>query len=592
MKNLQFRRDVIRRVMEEPGFARVLWQACAEDIFFYINTFVWTYDPRSKPHTKVPFITYPFQDRGLDLLLDSVEHEYDVVVEKSRDMGASWVCLTAIEWMWHFRSLQTFLLASRTDDYVDKLGDPKSLFWKIDFIHNNLPPWMMPPGFDSSLHRKRGNLVNPANGSVAVGEATTEDLGRGGRFTIAMCDEFAACDCGLGILRSLRDATNTRWFNSTPQGTGNAHYRMVVKSRTNPDEVRPMRFHWPDHPRKRPGLYTSHEGKLELLDKEYRHDLNYKFILDGKLRSPWYDTQCARAATPQEIAQELDIDYLGSGYNFFDVSDIESYIATYCCNPQRKGDLLFDPDTMEPMDFGSSQRGFLSLWCLLNAHDEPPQDRSYVVAVDASAGTGASNSAIAVWDEKTREKVASYVNPFIRPEALAKVAVALCKWFGGALLIWETNGSGRQFGDAVLEIGYGNVFCPTPPGQDTGKRSKKPGWNPTRDNKYALLGYYRQGLHDRDLINRCEQSVGETREYQFMGNNQVEHSAVADNEDPSGAREQHGDRVISDALAVWAMKDRPKPTAKVVTEPPIMSLAHRRKMWKAEREASKGAFVW
>jgi len=54
-----------------------------------------------------------------------------------------------------------------------------------------------------------------------------------------------------------------------------------------------------------------------------------------------------------------------------------------------------------------------------------------VVAVDISAGTGASNSVIVVGDKKTGEKVAEFASPYLKPHELAKLAVAIGKWFKG-----------------------------------------------------------------------------------------------------------------------------------------------------------------
>jgi hypothetical protein len=48
---------MIRRVMVSPEFAGVLRRICAADPFFYINTFVWTINPkRGYLRKKVPFI--------------------------------------------------------------------------------------------------------------------------------------------------------------------------------------------------------------------------------------------------------------------------------------------------------------------------------------------------------------------------------------------------------------------------------------------------------------------------------------------------------------------------------------------------------
>lgn len=133
--NLAFRRDMLLMCGNDAGAARQVKQMCAEDILFYTNVFGWTYDPRQQVR-KLPFITYKgFQDDAILDICDAVQVGEDVSIPKSRCMGASWMGLLAFEWFWHFQSDMSFLLISRNEKYVDEPGNPKSLFWKIDFLH-------------------------------------------------------------------------------------------------------------------------------------------------------------------------------------------------------------------------------------------------------------------------------------------------------------------------------------------------------------------------------------------------------------------------------------------------------------------------
>lgn len=582
-------------------------RVCAVDPFFFINTFVWTINPK-RPHRrkKVPFVTYAYQDDGLDVIFDSLAEGFDVQVEKSRQMGASWLFTAVIQYCWLFRHGQNFLLGSRSDEYVDKSDEKKSLFWKLDFINQNLPGWLMPTGWDPKKHRKVKRIVSPVTHSTMVGEATTEDFGRGGTFTAVLLDEFGACDVGMGILKSTRDATATRWFNSTPKGTGNAHYRIVQLSRQNPKQVRPLRFHWSQHPEYSKGLYrldkegrakpcpgTSKEQLARYLEENEDLIASLKkrgFWEDFKLRSPWFDVQCARATTKAEIAQELEIDYMGAGYQFFEQRDIQELVRLYCCAPRYIGDLEYDLETLSPLKFHEHGNGRLQLWCEL-VHKAPPLGKPYVIGVDSSAGTGASNSVASIWDAKTAEKVGEFVDPNCKPERLAKQVIALCKWFGDAYLIWETNGSGRAFGDAVVEWGYGHFYSRAK-NTETGETGAKAGWAPTRDNKYQLLAHYRGALADRECFNRSETALSETLEYVFLGNNWVEHASISDNEDPSGARDQHGDRVIADALAVKVMGDQPKVVMEIKRQRSLLSVAGRREERRRREQQQKSPYVF
>lgn len=584
--NLRYRAAIHRRVMKEPAFADVLWDTCARDPLYYINAFGTTYDPRRKPFAKLPFITYPFQDEAILGLIAAIG-DHDLLVEKSRDMGASWLCILACEYLWHFRRHQSFLFVSRTEDYVDKADNPKALFWKLDFFLDNLPTWLQPPGYDKNLHRRRLHITNPFTGSVIDGESTTGDVARGDRRTAILLDEFAAVDQGHGVLSATRDATNCRIFNSTPQGTGNAYYKI------RQTDIRKLRLHWSAHPLKAAGLYTTDEdGKLKVLDPEGYLE-GYEPILDGKLRSPWYDGECKRAASAQEIAQELDIDYLGSGYQFFNPASIQEAVRQYARPPILVGDLEHDDTAADPLRFTEEPKGSLRLWFLLDKDGNPPRDHRYVVSVDVSAGTGSSNSTIAAWDEATKEKVLEYANPFIRPEALAKQAVAIARWLGKALLIWESNGPGRQFGSRVVELDYGNIYYRRQEEAISKKVSDIPGWASTKEGKLVLLGEYRAAVEKGMCVNRSKEALEETLEYIFTPDGSVEHSRSRNKVDPTGAKANHGDRVMADALAWKALSEGARRPVQETPEVPVGSLAWRQKQreeakQKPGRELEKG----
>ncbi len=350
--NLRWRKRVIERVLTDPPYADIIWQACRIDPIFYINGFCYTYDPRPKGefgsgHTlfaKLPFILYPFQVTGVLEIIKAIGSN-DLLIEKSRTMGASWFCCAVFEWLWHFFDDVSLLLVSRAEALVDDRENPKALFWKVDYLLNNLPPFLMPPMYNEKIHRRKLHILNPYTRSVIDGESTQGNVARGDRRTAILLDEFAAVEQGIRVLRSTRDATNSRIFNSTPQGTGNAYY---LHRKTG---VKRLRLHWPSHPEYNIGLYeTGSDGELNVLDiKGYPDD--YTPILDGKLRSKWYDRECKRATSPREIAQELDIDYLGSGDQFFNPDAIARAVKEHTLHPAHVGDLSYDIHDGTPIDF-------------------------------------------------------------------------------------------------------------------------------------------------------------------------------------------------------------------------------------------------
>ena len=175
-ENLLFRQTVLKACLDNRELQQEMVNASSRDFLFWINTFVWTFDPR-KQNPVVPFMTWEFQDDAFKIL-DKGIGKHDMLIEKSRDMGASWMILTLFTHRWLFYPMQSFLMVSRKEEYVDKSGDYKGLFQKVDFILDRLPSWMVPVYTRNKLH-----LKNEENGSSIDGESTNGDVGRGDRRT-------------------------------------------------------------------------------------------------------------------------------------------------------------------------------------------------------------------------------------------------------------------------------------------------------------------------------------------------------------------------------------------------------------------------
>lgn len=576
-QNLKYRARIHRRVIEDPSYADVLRDACARDPIFYINAFGYTLDSRpsiDNPFTKIPFILYPFQEKGLLKILHAISApSYDLFIEKTRDMGASWLCVLAFEWMWHFSpklSKPTFIMGSRDKTYVDDAANDKALFWKIDYFHEHQPDWLMPKGYDREQHRHVMKMVNPENGALITGETTTKNFARGARATAILLDEFAAVDQGYAIMPSTLAATKCRIFNSTPQPGGNAYADLRHTS------IKKLTFHWRDHPIKSKGMYrTNTDGTLYVIDHS-GYPKDYKPILDGKLRSPEYDDYESRSS-PRQMASEWDIDYEGSGHQFFTPSAIQEAIRKFARPPILVGDLGYDSVTGEPLTFREREGGHIHLWSLLDGDGKMGGNRKFIVGVDVSVGTGSSNSVLAAYDEANHEKVLEYANPYIRAEDFAFQAVAIARWLNKALLIWERNGPGLPFGSRVIELGYGNIYLRKREDKIFKEVTQEPGWYSDPKTKQSLLEEYRSVVEKGTLINRSKIALEETLEYVFTPTS-VAHSRENDKADPTGAKANHGDRVIADALAYRGLTERkflPKSAKTVI---PIGSLAWRQKM--------------
>lgn len=601
--NLEFRRASLEHGRSSARAAHELWMMCSRDPLFWCNTFVWTYNPRLL-HRVVPFILYDFQERTLlDLVTSTgVVEGYpaqDLLIEKSRDMGASWLCIMAHAWPWQFREFVSFLWVSRKEDLVDKTDDPDSMMWKMDLLIRMQPVFMRPHVLRNKLHFK-----NEETRSTIDGASTTGDVSVGGRRTGMILDEFASVDEGDKIKRGSADVTQSRLFNSTPRGTGNAFYAL------RQSKIARIRLHWTEHPVKSMGLYTAENGRVKILDEAYKFPEGYAFILDGKMRSPWYDAEEVRRASAIDVAQELDIDYLASGSQFFDQETLQKMRERDVRQPYMDpGDALAALRRVMTnklaVETRPRQKVTLGLWCFVQANGEPTHMHDYVIGVDTSSGSDASPSAASVLDLTTNEKVAELTTVNVLPHDFAKYVAAMGRWFGGkkedrerfqgevqqeCLVVPEANGPGQILLTTLRDVGYGALYLrKQKEGSLDDKRTTQPGWYSSKEAKLSLFGDYRRALGDGTFINRSLTAIEEHEKYVYLSDGSVGYAGEGEIEDPSGARHNHGDRTTADALANKGARERSAGEIETEKEVPAGSLLARR---QARRDRARKQELW
>ena len=158
-ENVDYRIRLLDAAQNDTDLQKGLIDLCSRDIVFWWDTFGFTFDPRKEPST-IPMVLYEFQEEAIRSIEEAMGVR-DLCISKSRDMGASWMLLGVFLWRFLFRDGQAFLLISRNEDYVDKAGNPKSLFWKIDFLMQNLPSWMYPNFTRHKLRLSNHEIVEP-----------------------------------------------------------------------------------------------------------------------------------------------------------------------------------------------------------------------------------------------------------------------------------------------------------------------------------------------------------------------------------------------------------------------------------------------
>lgn len=237
-----------------------------------IEDWLFTYDPRKVLEDKNPYMPFMLFDRQKEFVLwvlDRMDYQEEGIVEKSRDMGISWLCLAIAWWLWTFHPGAKVAFGSRVERLVDKAGDPDSLFEKFRIMVRMLPNELKPIGFSMKDHAPTLKAINPENGATLTGEGG-ENIGRGGRNSVYFIDESAFVENQEKVDRALSQNCPTRIHVSTVNGMGN----MFAKKRhggKHPVFI----FDWREDPRKTLEWYALMQATMEPEALAQEVDRNY-----------------------------------------------------------------------------------------------------------------------------------------------------------------------------------------------------------------------------------------------------------------------------------------------------------------------------
>lgn len=233
----------------------------------WIQDWCVTFDPRRKGVKLLPFLLFPRQHDFIQFLWECWLDREDGLVEKARDMGATWEACAFSAWLWLYWAGSVAGWGSRKSEYVDKMGDPKAIFPKIRQILDNLPVWMMPEGFNENVHDNFMRLINPEKGSAITGESG-DSMGRGGRTSIYFKDESAHYEHPEMVEAALGDNTDVQIDISSVNGSANVFYRRRMAGEVwyrgcsiPKGVVRVFIFDWSDHPNKTQEWFDEREAK-------------------------------------------------------------------------------------------------------------------------------------------------------------------------------------------------------------------------------------------------------------------------------------------------------------------------------------------
>lgn len=596
--NARFRRAIAEHAYAGPraeAFREHQKELCKQSWLYWLNCFGWTYVkhhvlpngeqvPITTPGLQwQPFITWPVQDWAGGRIIECVRRGEIGLIDKSRDMGATWLVLAAFTWMWQFHKNLDFLLISRKEEYVDYRGSPRTLFWKIDQLVGRQPAWLRP-----KVYRKHLQIINEDCESTIEGESSTENVGQGDRRSAFMVDEASRFPNLEAAENALADTAASGIYVSTPNGP-TRFSSMRSEFPTMPKRCVIVLGYW-SHPHKGAGrklVKDDATGKVYWSTPWFERE-RYKRSQDGNLND-------------RPIAENLLIDHLASGSLFFSIGAINRQ-REMAMPADHRGEIVFLPDHEldseiaaiqqgEPRRFGWMAKpggGRWELWCPLVADQtgkrRPPQNTTYVFGIDVARGTGASDSVISVFDVERGMKVGQYVCNKTGPYDLAVQAGMAAWWFGGigsgrgggvALVNWETNGSGTEFTRFITRFGVPWLYYRDRIGQHGEEETKQLGWHSSGASKPEALGDYNEALIRGEFVNPSAKSLDQAAEYVYLdsGGSGLDRVGPAKLKDkPASEQRQHGDIVIADMLAWMAARSVPRIELHTVV-PPATSFA-------------------
>ena len=241
--------------------------------------------------------------------------------------------------------------------------------------------------------------------------------------------------------------TGNHYINhNTPFGMGNWYHKTYTDALSGGNPFYPMRLRWDMHPER---------------------DL------------AWYNNM-AQALGPRRTAQEIDGDFLSSGYSVFDLVDIKAIEES-----------LSDFIVIESLMNGA-----------LQIVKEPQRGISFYIGADVATGRSHDYSTFSIMDRAGEEY--AYFKGKISTSAFADLLMKYGKKYNNALVAPETNDIGEAVTRIMQREGYPNLYYFTKllkaKGERKPKEEKFPGWLTTSKNRGLIIDELEEDVRNDTVI--------------------------------------------------------------------------------------------
>ncbi|GIW60564.1 MAG: hypothetical protein KatS3mg087_1630 [Patescibacteria group bacterium] len=265
IENIKYRIKLLGKLNSSQKSVVATAKLIKSDPEAFFDLFLWTYNPREQTKD-IPFILYPFQRKTVQIVNQHIDDQKDLLIEKSRDMGVSWLVAGLFLWRWLTKD-ESFLIGSEKEEKVDSKGNIVSLFEKIRYLIRHMPP-QFKPDYDTA-HMK---IVNKETNAIIQGEAANPDFGRAGRYNAVFLDEFAHIDLKLGeaMWQACSQSAPCRITASSVKGYNNKFGQLRKEGRISVHII-----DWREHPLKDEAWYQKQKEFMSAIEIAQEIDRNY-----------------------------------------------------------------------------------------------------------------------------------------------------------------------------------------------------------------------------------------------------------------------------------------------------------------------------
>lgn len=319
---LIFRQRIERltRLRKDPALLPALKAYYRDNPADFIEDWGCTFDPRNVERDLpaiIPFLLFPKQREWIKYVIRKWRAGEPGLTEKSRDSGLSWLSIAFSCTLCLFNPGLVIGYGSRKEEYVDRIGDPKSLFQKARVFIQELPVEFR-SGWVANRHAPHMRILFPETGALMTGESG-DNIGRGDRAAIYFVDEAAFLERPQLVENSLSQTTNCRQDISTPNGLGNP-----FEQKRHSGRIEVFTFHWKDDPRKDDAWYQKQVAELDPVTVAQEIDIDYAASVEGVL--------IPRQWVLSAVDAHLKLNFMPSGRRFgsLDVADEGADLNAFC----------------------------------------------------------------------------------------------------------------------------------------------------------------------------------------------------------------------------------------------------------------------